>query len=112
MARFLLLLVLSFPAFGVEMEKFDRSNEPITLTVIVYKNQGDLDKAYKKITGDNPPKHLRRRGFASWNLSKPYKCTIHILDKKGQVTSGQNQAVIGEELRHCIYGNFHPEEGH
>lgn len=95
------------------MQDFDRSNEPVAITVYVYPNEKAVTEAYKDFMGDELKNdkyaNATRQGWATW--SPPGKqgqpeCQIHVT-KPRSATDGSRAETWGHELIHCVYGRFH-----
>lgn len=91
----------------------DRVGEPITVTVTLYENRADLNRAYIRLTGEREYRG-ELWGFARWNEWKgtepegsEYTCSIHSFAPRNR----DDNAVLtlGHELLHCLYGEYHPE---
>lgn len=66
-----------------------------TITVKLYPSQEAMQAAYR----GTPPERLA--GFSNFN---PRTCTIHIVDPAVRY----KPTIMGHELNHCIYGDWHP----
>jgi len=95
----ILLLFISTNYSTSITPEFDRSNNPMKITVYTYKNRDQLNKAHPG------KKELNRRGWALWYEKDSSECEIHILQGKG--LDDDITLSWGHELQHCIYGRFH-----
>lgn len=84
-------------------------NKQFPITVHVYENKSDLQKALREKGLDN-----RRNvsGKSSWSITSDmkvlYDCDIYVVKPNG-VEDKDNLHTWGHELAHCVYGTYHPE---
>jgi hypothetical protein len=119
-----LLLLITFIITSCSSEEsnikpsFDRTNKPITITVIFHENGNSLEEAYRQVNGLSNripvPEHW---GFAEWNqfmnsngniieqTNQANRCTIHTFRPRRQ--DDQFVLTMGHELLHCVYGSYH-----
>ena len=89
----------------------NRLEREIVVTVTTVKNEQELKKLYKQLTGNsNPPDQY---GFAQWNeladasngdVENP-NCQIYIIEPKRK--DDNNILTLGHEMAHCIWGSYH-----
>ena len=83
----------------------DYNGKPFTITVKVYSNYGELNRAISEI--NNGPKVS---GFSVWNLRadtmEMTDCTLHVVKPSG-VKDYAQMTTWGHELMHCVYGEYH-----
>lgn len=94
-------------------QSIDRTKREITLTVEFVDTTGELDRRYRDVTGlQSPPDQT---GFAQWNeafdaegnpidVDNP-NCQVYTL--KPESLNGEQFTVLGHEILHCIWGNYH-----
>ena len=89
----------------------NRLEKEIVVTVTTVKNERELKKLYKQLTGkSNPPDQY---GFAQWNeLADSSKgdvenpnCQIYIMEPKRK--DDNNILTLGHEMAHCVWGSYH-----
>ena len=89
-------------SMAVDASVFDRTNTKVELEVITYESKRDLQRAYRKVTGDTVGA-LETEAFAQWNEDVEegeYRCTVHIRDKLPMDD-------LSHEIKHCLKGEFH-----
>ena len=89
----------------------NRLEREITVTVKTVKNEQELKKIYKELTGNNNPPD--QYGFAQWNeladlsngdVENP-NCQIYIIQPNRK--DDNNILTLGHEMAHCIWGSYH-----
>jgi len=96
-------------------KKFDRSGEPVVVTIYTYDSQRELDAAFREIhniaRGDDVDS---RYGFARWHewrdpegnlVEVERECEVHIV--KPEHVDDEATLTLGHELLHCLYGSYH-----
>ncbi len=102
----ILLLLFNFNLQANQIQKtFDRTGVEINLTVNLYKNKSEMHK------------HLNALGYKSLKYSNNgiaiiYKtsnnCIIFAVEPAR--LNDKNTTVLGHELLHCIYGEYHQND--
>lgn len=89
--------------------EFDRSNQVMSVKVVVHDNTNDLSEARRQRLGVDalPSREGTLQGWAGWSKEAPYQCEIHVLRASSQ--QDYQFSTWGHELAHCLYGNYHPE---
>lgn len=87
---------------------FDRTGRPQTITVMVYDNKREMQKAKADAT-NRQEINTDLLGWSIWSPNKEsYGCTIHVMELKNSNDTDQ-MVTWGHELGHCMYGTYHPE---
>lgn len=93
---------------------FDRTGQPIVVTVYLYNTVGEVTAEYARRHGRRPG--ITVQGFAVWpqwqdtsgaQLSRAdqYECEIHSV--RPRIIDGEDTTTLGHELLHCLWGNYH-----
>jgi hypothetical protein len=113
-------LILALLLVGCESstpinKEFDKTNNPVEVTVIVYPNEKRVSLAYAAREIENgalesdPMLRLTRYGWSEWDRpgGKKESCRIHVVElNRGD---DQRMMTLGHEMAHCIYGKWHTD---
>jgi hypothetical protein len=82
------------------------AEEPIRLTVYLYKNSHDITTVYQSLNVREEIKY-KREGFAMWQTQPPGNnvCVLHIPELRG--LDDPRMKTWGHELAHCVHEDFH-----
>lgn len=85
---------------GYHLEDVSDLRNPV-IRVMIHISRADMLKAYPGV----PPEDLQ--AFTTYNKERT-TCTVHLVDPAKKY----KPQWAGHELLHCVYGNWHPSQGH
>jgi hypothetical protein len=85
---------------GYQFEQKEHNDGSPNIAIIEHKTRKDLLNAW--IAAGMP----RVEDLGAWSQSRKGLCIIHIMDPKVVY----EPELLGHEMMHCIYGNFHPNQ--
>lgn len=88
---------------GYQFEEKQWQREEIALSVRVFAGEGDLRQEAERLGVDDSD-YLHAFTAAGREESV---CTIHVLDPD---SNPWKPGIIGHEVAHCIWGEFHPSQ--
>ncbi len=94
------------PKQGPPLETECKYNTPISLMVVEYDTQAEMNKAWEFYTRQKLPEKANAEGFATYNRAVQIH-TLHVLKIRGQADSRRIET-IGHELMHSFCGDWHP----
>lgn len=112
MYRFIVILILAalfFVACAPQPQfepEFNREGQELSITLIVHKNQREVNVAYNNWVGEQHVLDIstRQLGWATWTADS---CTIHINGDLKRTNRKEYFQTLGHEFAHCIYGRYH-----
>lgn len=105
-AMFLLVMGGCEKVTGPPLETECKYDTPISLMVIEYDTQPQINAAWEFYTRDKLPKASNIGGFATYNRAVQIH-TLHVLKIRGQKDSHRIET-LGHELMHSFCGDWHP----
>ena len=91
---------------GPPLETECKFNTPISLMVIEYDTQAELDAKWEYYNRTQLPDSAHAEGFATYNLVTQQH-VLHVLKIRGQNDSRRIET-LGHELMHSFCGDWHP----
>lgn len=103
-----ILLILAVISCGRTYPVLDNTKvqTKIDLEVKLFKDHNTLNRYIEETF--NPSHSYEVDGLASWFTNDPTnKCTIHVV--RPNIANYDAERILGHELLHCMYGNYHKE---
>lgn len=103
---YIALSVHNEPLHTPLINQYDRSENYMTIKVMIYDDKESLYAAWLEDGGHALPDGNTLYGWSSVPLNKENDCIIHVTDIK-YLEDRDTMSTWGHELAHCVKGSFH-----